>query len=75
MCLHLLYQVVVLGVVWLSGPPLLIGLLFEAIFINPVRAHSHETPRYPLLQVTIECYGGRERQTVGGIASVRIMNE
>lgn len=43
-------QVLVLGVAWLTFPPFLIGLLFEAVLVNPFRANWQETPRYPMLQ-------------------------
>jgi hypothetical protein len=43
-------QVIVLGGFWLTIPPLLIGLLFEAIFDAPLRTPINETPRYPFVQ-------------------------
>jgi len=39
-----------LASVWLTLPPLLLGVLLEAVLVVPVRTGFTETPRYPLVQ-------------------------
>jgi len=43
-------KALLLGAVWLSIPPVLLGFLVEALFLIPVRTPIQETPQYPFLQ-------------------------
>lgn len=43
-------RVIILGVIWLTVPPLLIGCLFEVIVVTPIRTSAIETPKYPFVQ-------------------------
>ena len=48
-CLVVL-KVAVVGVVWLTAVPFLVGILFEVLFLVPALTQYNETPFYPLMQ-------------------------
>eukprot|EP01041_Mallomonas_annulata_P006604 gene6604-13369_t len=43
-------KVVILCIIWLSIYPLLVGVLFEAVVVVPLRTPLDESPSYPLVQ-------------------------
>jgi len=43
-------KIIILGGIWLTVIPLLLGLTFEAIAVVPLRTSANETPRYPVVQ-------------------------
>ncbi len=43
-------KVLVLGALWLLAIPLLLGVLFELLFVVPLRNSAHESPAFSLYQ-------------------------
>jgi len=43
-------KVLCTGLLWLPPPPLLLGLLLEAVILIPLRTPLYETPQYSFLQ-------------------------
>lgn len=43
-------KVLVVGAIWLAVPPLILGVLLEAMFVMPMRLPAYESPYFPFLQ-------------------------
>ena len=43
-------KVLILGSIWMTVIPLLVGLLFEAVAVVPLRVNENESPMYPVMQ-------------------------
>ncbi len=48
--LGLTAQLLGVGLLWLAVPPLILGVLLEAIFVVPLRVSAMETSYFPFLQ-------------------------
>jgi hypothetical protein len=43
-------KVLAVGTLWLAVPPLILGILLEAMFVMPLRLTMYESPFFPFLQ-------------------------